>query len=309
MLTTPMDVLTKFPVRKTGKQKQSFRDAVQAYAVNLGYPVIIQKGNMGVQNIVIGDPKTARYLVTAHYDTPARMLLPNFISPCNLPLYLLYQIVLVLLLLAVASAASYAVDILLSAPKLSFFVWYMVYFGQLLLMLFGPANKSNANDNTSGIITVLEIAKSMPENQRHKVCFVLFDLEETGLIGSASYRQSHKSATEHQVILNLDCVGDGDDLMMFPTKKLRSNTAHMAALGRICGQFGPKRLQLHNKGFAMCPSDQKNFPMGVGIMALRRKRWIGLYCDRIHTNRDTILNETNVNILRAALTSLITGGV
>ena len=51
--------------------------------------------------------------------------------------------------------------------------------------------------------------------------------------------------------------------------------------------------------------DQGNFPFGVGICALRRNKVVGLYMNRIHTSRDTILEETNVNILRAALTTLI----
>ena len=37
MLNTPMDVLDRFPVRKTKKQKETFRSAVCAYAERLGY--------------------------------------------------------------------------------------------------------------------------------------------------------------------------------------------------------------------------------------------------------------------------------
>ena len=98
MLTTPMDVLHQFPVRKSRAQKQAFRDAVQAYAESLGYSVAIEKGSMGVRNLVIGDPKTAKYLVTAHYDTCARMFFPNVVTPCNALVYWSYQILLVLVL-------------------------------------------------------------------------------------------------------------------------------------------------------------------------------------------------------------------
>ena len=47
------------------------------------------------------------------------------------------------------------------------------------------------------------------------------------------------------------------------------------------------------------------FPYGVGICALKKSKF-GLYLGRIHTKKDTVLEETNVNILRSALTSLIT---
>ena len=151
---------------------------------------------------------------------------------------------------------------------------------------------------------MLEIARTLPENQRHKVCFVLFDLEEAGLIGSASYRKKHKKATDRQLVLNLDCVGDGDHLMMFPTKKLRRNRKKLTSLYRACGYFGKKSLLVHEKGAAVYPSDQKQFPYGVGICALRKGKKL-LYMSRIHTKKDTMLEETNVNILRAALTTFI----
>ena len=140
--------------------------------------------------------------------------------------------------------------------------------GLLFLLILGPANKTNANDNTSGVVTLLEIAATMPENQRHKVCFVLFDLEENGLIGSASYRKKHKKTSDYQIVLNLDCVGDGDNLMMFPTKQLRKNRRKLTSLYRACGYFGQKSLLLHEKGASIYPSDQKHFPYGVGICAL-----------------------------------------
>ncbi len=66
-------------------------------------------------------------------------------------------------------------------------------------------------------------------------------------------------------------------------------------------------MLVHEKGFSVYPSDQANFPYGVGICALRKKGEI-LYLSRIHTPKDTVLEETNVNILRAALITFITCG-
>lgn len=304
MLSDPMDVLQQFPVRKSKKQKQAFRDAVQAYALGLGYPVNVEKGSMGAQNVVIGNANTARYLVTAHYDTPARMFFPNFITPCNFLIYLLYQLVLTAVIMFLPMIPAVIAGVYLGTD-MAFFLWYLGFWGTLLMMMFGPGNKHNANDNTSGVVTLLEIVKTMPQAHRNKVAFVLFDLEEAGLVGSAAYRKTHKKQTDHQVILNLDCVGDGDEIVMFPTSKLNKDANTMTSLDSISRYCGEKRLYLHKKGFALCPSDQANFPKAVGIMAFRRAKGIGLYCNRIHTNRDTILEQTNVNILRAAITSLI----
>lgn len=305
MLARPMDVLNDFPVRKSKAQKQAFRAAVQSYMEKEGYVVTVEKGSFGSRNLVIGDPETAKYLVTAHYDTCARLPIPNLITPCSFLLFVVYQLVMTLVMFIPPIAAGVLLGLLTKDSSIGMAVAYLVLWLIIMLMMVGPANKHNANDNTSGVVTVLEIARTLPENQRHKVCFVLFDLEEAGLIGSASYRKVHKKATEKQLVLNLDCVGDGDHLMMFPTKKLKKDRKKLTSLYKACGYFGKKSLLVHEKGFSVYPSDQGNFPYGVGICALRKKKKT-LYMDRIHTPKDTILEETNVNILRAAISSFIT---
>lgn len=305
MLTAPIDVLTQFPIRKTKRQKQAFRDGVQDYVKTLGYVPKVENGSFGSRNLVIGDPDGAEFLVTAHYDTPAGMLFPNFITPCNLLTFLGYQLFMVLLFFAAAFAVGIPVLLLTKDTLIAFWAGYVTYFAMLFLMMFGPANRNNANDNTSGVVTVLEILRTLPENQRSKVCFVLFDLEEAGLIGSASYRKTHKKATDDQIVLNLDCVGDGDEMVFFPVKKFCGDQAKMQRLCRCVGRYGEKTIAICHKGFRTYPSDQKNFPYGVGIAAFRRNKHVGIYCSRIHTARDTILDQTNVNILRAALSSYI----
>ena len=304
MIETPMDVLAAFPVRKTKKQKQAFRGAVQSYAEQLGYPCTVESGTLGSRNLVIGNTEQADYLVTAHYDTCARLPIPNYITPCNLWLFLLWQVLLTLLILAVCVLLGLGVGLLTGSGTIGAWSGYLMVWVILALMLIGPANPGNANDNTSGVVTLLEIAKSMPENQRKKVAFVLFDLEEAGLIGSASYRKAHKAQTDRQMVLNLDCVGDGDYLTLFPTKKLRQDRKRLTSLYKACGYFGKKSILVHEKGFAFYPSDQANFPCGVGICALR-KGGKTLYLGRIHTKKDTILDRTNVNLLRAALITYI----
>ena len=304
MIETPMDALTTFPVRKTKSQKQTFRDAVQAYAASMGYDSRVEQGSFDSRNLIIGSPEQADYLVTAHYDTCARLPITNFITPCNLWLFLLWQVVLTLLILAVCVLLGLGVGLLTGSGTIGAWSGYLMVGVILALMLIGPANPSNANDNTSGVVTLLEIAKSMPENQRKKVAFVLFDLEEAGLIGSASYRKAHKAQTDRQMVLNLDCVGDGDYLTLFPTKKLRQDRKRLTSLYKACGYFGKKSILVHEKGFAFYPSDQANFPCGVGICALR-KGGKTLYLGRIHTKKDTILDRTNVNLLRAALITYI----
>ena len=307
MLTRPMDVLTAFPVRKSKQQKQEFRDAAQSYLSQFGYSASVEKGSFGCRNVVIGDPEMAQYLITAHYDTCARLPIPNLITPCNFWAFLGYQLVVMLLMLLVPAIPGALAGLLVGSFDVGYYVWFLCVWAVIALVMIGPANKHNANDNTSGVVTLLEIARSLPESQRGKVCFVLFDLEEAGLIGSAAYRKAHKKASDSQLVLNLDCVGDGDYIRFFPTKKLKKDRKKLTSLYKACGYLGKKDVLVHEKGFSVCPSDQANFPYGVGICALRKKGKT-LYLSRIHTPKDTILEETNVNILRAALITFITCG-
>lgn len=299
-----MDVLYQFPVRKNKKQKEAFRQAVCTYAQALGYETAVETGSLGARNVVIGDPKQAKYVITAHYDTCARLPFPNLITPCSFWLFMGWQLMITLVLLLPLFAVGTVIG-LLANPLLSFYAVYLLLLAELALMLVGPANPKNANDNTSGVVTVLETAAALAQEMRSDVCFVLFDLEEAGLIGSSSYRSRHKKEIGRQLILNLDCVGEGDEILLFPTSRLKKNVAELEHLRAWC-TCGEKSVALRDKGFAIYPSDQSNFPLGVGIAAFCRSKWAGLYLGKIHTTRDTILDENNVAVIRDYLISVVT---
>lgn len=307
MLTTPYDILGLYPVRKSRKQKQAFRSAVTRYAASLGYEAREERGSFGCVNLVLGDPDRASYLVTAHYDTCAWMPVPNFITPCSLLPYILYQTALCLAIALIPGVLCGILALVTGNHLLCQLLASLGAVAMLSLLLIGPANRHNANDNTSGVVTVLEIIKSLPEIQRNKVCFVLFDLEEAGILGSASYRKTHRQASNTQTIINLDCVGDGDELRFFPTKGMKKDIARMKALYNCCGYFGSKALLVADKGICFYPSDQMNFPYGVGVAALKKRKKL-LYLDKIHTGKDVNLDQTNVNILRSAIISMICCG-
>ena len=88
------ELIDQFPVRKSKQQKTAFREAVLSYGAARGYMGKVETGTFGAKNVVFGDPEQAEYLVTAHYDTCARLPFPNFITPCHLSIYLLYQLFL-----------------------------------------------------------------------------------------------------------------------------------------------------------------------------------------------------------------------
>ena len=99
MTETTRKVFDTYQVRKTKKQKSAFIQYVKEQAEAGGYTCRVEKGMLGARNIVIGEPDAARVVYTAHYDTCPRLPFPNFITPKNIWIYLLYQVALVLLLM------------------------------------------------------------------------------------------------------------------------------------------------------------------------------------------------------------------
>lgn len=317
MLNTPMDVLTQFPVRKSGNQKQAFRAAVQSYAENLGYSCTVEEGSFGSRNLVIGEPAKAKYLVTANYDTGFSYLIPDYMTPCNPLLAVLGRVLLFGLYgLAVGTGCALILALfgllfgvpfrnalalgLIISPVPVFLVGFVLI--PVILMLF-TSRMENRNCNTSGVVTLLEILRTLPENQRHKVCFALFDMAEQGWIGSNAYRKAHPESSS-QMVVHLNCVGDGDNLLLMPGSKLKKDGAAYRKLFKCCGYFGSKSLLVQEKGRSMHWMDYFVFPQSVGISAFRKTKK-GMLYSRIHHAQDVHLDETNVNILRAAVTTLI----
>lgn len=292
-------VLTTYEVRKTKGQKEAFRAFLCRELGKLGYEPRVESGRSLVtsHNVVAGDPEKARVLLTAHYDTCAVLPFPNFITPRNLPVFLLYQLAVAAVIFILAIAVEVALIMAFDPPlwaallamyaALAFCIWWM---------LAGKANRRTANDNTSGVIALLEMAAALPPEDRDAVCFVWFDNEELGLFGSSAFAAAHRRVRADTLTLNFDCVGDGDYLQFFPSRAVKRDGEAMALLEAAFPSRGSKTVEVV-RGFGFYPSDQARFRRGVGVAALKKAPLIGYYMDRIHTRRDTVLEEDNVQLL------------
>ncbi len=311
MTETTKTIFETYEIRKTKKQKSAFITYVKSVADANGYAFRVEKGSFGARNIVIGDPEAAKVIYTAHYDTCPRLPFPNFITPKNFLIYFLYQIaVSVLFILLPIGALTVLWRLALDAMNVSedarsllmLLGFYVFLFGTMALLMAGPANKHTANDNTSGVTVLLDLMTSLPSEQKDKACFVFFDLEEMGLFGSSSFANKHKKAMKTKLLLNFDCVSDGEHILFalkkgaLPYKKHIENA--FAGNARI-------QTEVLSKG-VFYPSDQANFPRGVGVAALKKAKKTGLlYMARIHTPRDTVYREENIAVLVHGATKLL----
>jgi len=296
-------LMEHFPVRKSRKQKTAFLDWATATLKAAGYtPKVEEARSTRSRNLVLGDPDTASVIFTAHYDTPARLPYPNFIVPQSMLFTLVAQLPLLILMFAVIIGAEALVIHLIDSPLAGLLSTYALLFGMFYLLLAGPANPRNMNDNTSGVVTVLESALSLPEELRSSTAFVLFDHEELGLLGSSAFYKSHKKQVSNTPLINFDCVSEGDHVCFFPGKAMVKK--HPELLQLLNNSFAPtegKTVAVVRRGYY--PSDQKHFPLGVGVAVLR-KGFFGLCLGRIHTGRDVIFQPENIELLRTGCISL-----
>jgi len=294
------EILENYQVRKTKKQKKKFIAFLQTHISTL------QVQEMGLpksRNLVIGDPESAKVILGAHYDTCARLPYPNFITPKKPVISILYSILVIIPYLVLI----FLLNLLLNYLQLGYWLHYWLSLGFyalfMCLLLAGPANKHTANDNTSGVITLLEIYHALPEEQRRQVCFVFFDNEEIGVIGSGQFRRKYKKVIKDKLLINFDCVSDGDTFLLGISKA--ANQKYHVPIARAFTSTEDKAVLLENLKKVYYPSDQAGFPMAIAVAALKYKKPFGYYMDRIHTKRDTVFEEANIAYLSERTMQLI----
>ena len=302
-------LVEKFPVRKSEKQKEAFRQwVVSEAAKSLGYEAKVEAvGALPAnRNVVVGDPETAEVVFTAHYDTPATIGIPNIMIPRNMALFILYQIAVVGGLLALA----FCVGWLASLAGLSFEAAYMIgwvfYMALLIMMIGGIPNPHNVNDNTSGVAAVLGLMEKLPEEARGKAAFILFDNEEKGLLGSKAYAKAHQEVQYTKLIVNMDCVGVGETVLLIASK-LATRLPSYPALEEALRSHGGREVKFFGKAGSACNSDQKSFKGGVVLVACKKRPIVGYYCPRIHTPKDTFADQGNLDFLAESLAGFVAG--
>lgn len=282
-------IFTDHPSRFTKKEKQALHETVRSALVDAGWKdeeIKIQKfkGAFGSQNVVIGNPN-AEYIITGHYDTPGCNGFMFFTSPllgqtgANIALFPIFFIIGILI-----AALGYATGSEIIAP----FAGSLAGLALMLVFIIPTVikNKNNRNDNTSGVLGVLSCAARAANDPelKDKCCFVLFDNEEWGLIGSGQFAKRCKKNgidTNKSTIINLDCIGVGDRLVAARTGKRNEKQAELLAKLRAAG------LEITEKQSCMVfMSDHANFKNSYMFSYMKKSVIGALYMPNIHTPGD-----------------------
>ncbi len=304
------EIFENYQVRKTKEQKARFIKFAKEKAAGFGYETRVEPGMLGAKNIVVGDIESAKVVYTAHYDTCPVLPFPNFITPKCFIVYLLYQIVLVAAMFLAVFAGTFLIGLLIALLPINELISVLLIeltsfgfmFALVFLLLMGPANKNTANDNTSGVTELFEIMRALPEEDRGSVAFVFFDLEEMGLFGSASFAKKNKDDMKDKLLINFDCISDGDNFL-FALKKDAEKYKELLERAYVpTAEEG--RVEVLTKG-VFYPSDQANFRLGIGACALKATKGGLLYMNRIHTKKDIIYREENISFFTRGSVELV----
>lgn len=296
---THLDYLNQnYPARKDMQEKIKFRDYIVETLKKKGIEAKIERTKDGKNdNIVVGDPTTAKAVFTAHYDTPARSLFPNIMMPKSRVIFYAYQFVPIIFLLVVSFTFAYIVGHVIindmRAYALSFLLaYYGLFFG--IMRVF--KNKNNFNDNTSGVATVLSIIDKLSPEELNNVAFILFDNEEKGKKGSKAYFADHKEQMKDKFLVNFDCVGNGNNVI-FIAQKDAVNSEEYKILESSFSNKEKFNLEFLTHKQADSNSDHKNFPKGVACVACKNNKKGFLYTPYIHTNKDLVAENSNIEFL------------
>lgn len=303
------EIMDNYQIRKSYKDKSRFIEFISKYfnEKNIHYEVEGYEDFFKSRNIVIGDLKEAQIIFTAHYDTCARIPFPNFITPKNKLIYALYSIFLGVIMVFFALIVRDIVRFLTLSDILSKVSYIFVVLFFLYMILFGKANKHTANDNTSGVVALLSIIDKLNDEERKKCAFVFFDNEEIGLIGSGKLKKKYNDVIKNKLLINFDCVSDGD-YMMFVFDKTSNYSPLSEEIKKLCEDLKikySKEVLFETTKTAFYPSDQIHFNNTIAVAGLNKSKIFGYYMDKIHTKKDLVFKEENIEFLVDIMTNLI----
>ncbi|MDR7856284.1 M28 family peptidase [Tissierella sp.] len=296
------EIILNYGVRFFPWQKSKLRAYIKEETNKLGWDSEILKGN-----IIVGDIERAEYIYTAHYDTPgkipeyARFVYKLFgnTSIILANLAILMMILLYSTLMVIAAnifGLEHRVDLLASIP-------YVL----LMIGIFIP-NKNNYNDNTSGVLTLMNIAHEILELgiDKDKVAFVFFNNEEWGLLGSAAmkkYWKRNRVSLDNKKLINFDCVGAGGTILITHGKKDEFAKEIQEKLQESTG------IEVNRYKYKVLPlSDDFTFKNkgAIGIVfSNKSKLGKGYYIPNVHCNKDKYLKLENIEYLTEEICNLI----
>ena len=137
--------------------------------------------------------------------------------------------------------------------------------------------------------------------------YILFDNEEKGLLGSKAYNKAHKELMKNKLIINLDCVGNGDNIIVVSKPQSEAHPVCQALKDTMTDGDGYKVHYFTQKG-SCANTDYKSFPCSMSVMACKQKGKI-FYTSKIHTSADTEAKTENTVFIADRIAKAMGGNI
>lgn len=280
-------LIQEYGVRKNKQEKAKFREFAKDYFESLGYDVVIQNSIFG-KNVIVGDI-TSNNVVLAHYDTPGNnrfiMLGSNKLG------VIIPQIFFMIFFFFTIGVINGITNSILTFPIGAVIVLYLLIFTK---------NKHNVNDNTSGVVSVMKLAKRMKNDNLNNVLFVLCDNEEKGLFGAYALKRylKKRKALKNKKYIALDCVAHGSYIL------ISRSTSKMDLSNEVETSFNESNTEYNivKRKSAVLMSDHAVFGQaGVLIAGVDKTIFNGYTIKNIHNKFDDMydidfIKEINNNV-------------
>lgn len=258
-------------VRFNKRGKIAFANDLITDFAEFNYKGVIDTRKVGlkkVHNILIGNFKTAKNVIVVPYDTPKKVLWPNYkfypqngdvamkknFLPYYMPLIIAYLVLLAIVYILPGRIEFKSQNILFSLAVL-----YLVF---MMVMIFrGFANRNNAVRCNTSIALAYELAQDLSSNARKEVAFVFTDANTMKMQGSEALENFLLSINRRPNKIILYCIGKGDRISVAYRKGNRKNVQDMIKKNK-CNYLVEQKV-LDNSACVQLPMDHLDNAMMI----------------------------------------------
>lgn len=248
-------------MRFSKRSKKNYGETLIQDFEKLGYKGIIDERKIGwkkVQNILIGNFKSAKRVIVVPYDTPKKVFWPGYrcypqngdlsmrknFWPYYGPLLLAY-----VGLLAIVYLLPQFLNVTMQQYLLSFSILYLIF---LFVLIFrGFANRHNVVSREIAITLAYAVASKLKGEKKQECAFIFTDSNTFKMQGSEAASTFLKENNRKPEIILLYCIGKGDTISIAYHKGLRKNAMALAKKHkvRLCSVESNETLQLPMEHF------------------------------------------------------------
>jgi len=206
--------------RYTRSQKELFMKLLVPKLEETGVPIevlTIENKTVKYPDLVVGNLKKADTVIFVGYDTPSKMLIPNYeFTPLDVKKIMKYEKLNRALLFLVPFLLIVVTTLLFSKANGNIMMYIgAVICGLISLLVFfkvapGIANGFNFNRNSAGVAVVVKLIEEY--NHSEKVAFVFSDNMAESYLGLFDFVNT---IPKDKKIVVLDAIASGRDLVLF----------------------------------------------------------------------------------------------